>query len=328
MGVLEQFQRTGEIGDELAVLTYRVVRAVARLYNYPHPKGRSWSDESAVWSAVGLFFAEGDGQRHLAVLCGQATNDAHLWSLLETTVRRWFQTLGRKTARGRLVRALKRVMGEEEAFVEVEPGKFWALHDGAPEPTTVALDELVAAAWSVDIEIIRASPEADQNSPWADREDQVAVLTAVLDAAGGAVHMNDIAQVIHARVGLLDPPLEVGLDSADDPALGVVDADLDTSGASDQAREIFAQLGDRERVALAYWDETVRDAAEETGIPRSSFQDARTRVRAALRDRLERDDDPVLRRLLRLCQQHAAARTGTGGLASTPEVEGQGEGDE
>lgn len=315
MSILEQFRATGEVGDDLALLTFRTVRTVAHVYNFPHPTGERWTDPDAVWSAVASFFAEHDGNRRLATLCTQATNDGHLMALLETTVLRWFQTLGRQQERGRLVRALQRVMREEDTvFLETEASKFWALADGPREARSVALDDLVEAAWSVPLDIIRARPGAKNRAPWASRSQQMELLTAVLRAADGAVHMNDIAETVAARVGLLDAPTVWPLDAADVPELATEDVmPIELAG---DARELFEQMGPRERIALAYHDAPVRGTAARFGIPRSSLQDAKGRVEEILRRNLGSADVAIVRALRELCEAFAEDRTNPGGLAS------------
>lgn len=320
MSALEAFRQTGQVGDELSLLTFRTVRIVAFAHNFPHPADATWTSDDAVWDAVGLFFSGHDGARRLATLCMQATNDRHLASLLETTVLRWFQTLGRRSERGRLIRALQTVMGEEpDVFVEVAADKFWARRDGPHDATTVALDELVAAAWTVPLEIIRARPDAKKRSPFAPREQRIALLSVILDAAGGAVHINDIAEAVAARVGLLDTPTLLGLDAADAPeATAVQRMPVEEE---DRAHELFEQLGDRERIALAYYEAPIRDTASRFDVPRSSLQDAKARVDQILRRHLEPTDDDLVRSMRELCEAYAETRTEHSGLASTSEPE-------
>lgn len=321
MSALEAFRDTGQIGDELAVLTFRTVRLVAFTHNFPHPTGEAWTSDDDVWDAVGLFFAGYDGARRLATLCIQATNDRHLASLLETTVLRWFQTLGRRSERGRLVRALQTLMREEQGvFVETATGKFWALRDGPHDATTVALDELVAAAWTVSLDIIRARPDARKLAPFARREQRVALLTAILEAAGGAVHINDVAETVAARVGLLDTPTVLPLDAADAPET-VAAVQRMTVEEEGRAREVFKQLGDRERISLAHYTAPIRDTASRFEIPRSSLQDAKVRVDEILRRHLEPTDDELVRCVRELCEAYAETRTQQDGLASTSEPE-------
>lgn len=314
MSVLEQFQRTGQVDDDILRLAYRVMRAVARVGNYPHPDGDSWASEDAIWSAVSLFYGM-DGHRKLVSLCVQATNDNHLAALLETTIRRWFQALGRQSERGRLIRSLQRDL-TEGAFTQVADN-FWALADGPHEPTTVAKGELVSAAWQVHIDVIRARPDAAQRSAWAPADQRHEVLAAIIWAAGGAVHISDIAQVVVERVGLLDPPTLIAIDDADDPYLAEPD-ELTGVEQGDEATAIFAQLTHRERLALALFDEPVRDAAELTGMARSTFQDTRGRVAEILRRHVGPDDATLIRLLNELAIAHA--RTSGVELASTSEA--------
>lgn len=316
VSVLEEFRRTGRVGDELARLAYRTIRAVARTHNFPHPANMHWGREDAGWDAVSRFFTDADGEARLIKLCNGAENDAHLYSLLETTVLRWLQTLGRQTERGRLIRALTRVLDDEGVhFTEVAPGKFWALTDGPTEPTTVDLDDLVDAAGTVHVDIIPARPDAKKRSPWASREQQVEVLRAVLEAAGGAVHINDIAQVIVNRIGLREKPHEQSVDDPSAAEPGLTDERLAEVAASDRIRDVFEQLNERERAALAYYDAPVREAAEMTGIPRSSLQDAKARLEDTLYRELDLDDYDAVRGLRRMCLEQT--RTDGGGLAST-----------
>lgn len=320
MSALEAFRRTGEVGDELALLTFRTVRLVATTYNFPHPGGGNWSSDDDVWDAVAGFLAGHDGIRRLATLCTQATNDRHLASLLETTVLRWFQTLGRRSERGRLIRALEGLMSDEEAFVEIEADKFWALRDGPRAATTVPLDELVAASWTVHLDVIRARPEAKKRSPFAPREQRVALLTAILDSAGGAVHISDIAETVTARVGLLEAPTYLSLDAPDSPELVIADQRVPME-QSDHARELFAQLGHRERIALANLDAPLRETAARFDIPRSSLQDAKARVVEILSQQIVPADSSLARSLHELCEAYAESRTARDDLASTSQPE-------
>lgn len=192
-------------------------------------------------------------------------------------------------------------------FAEIAPKDFWTLCDDPQDPGVVSDAVLDAALGQVEIVVIRARPDGVNERPWASREHQVAALRSMLQAAACAAHLKDLVRAIAARIGLLNRPTRLEIDEAGAELPRTIS--IDDEGTAERAHAIYAELSDRERLVLAYGEETVRDIAAATGIPHSSVQDIRKRVAGALGRTGAVNDRAVLAELRAMCEQVDAART-------------------
>ena len=299
MSALAELQ-AGRAGNDFVLELQRTIRAVAVTRNFPPPEGHDRWDADAVWSVTSEFMGDAQTPRRLtdlAVHC--ATGDA-LRARLQGTVRNFLADLGRRTPIGKLVVRINDVLRDEAGFVLVD-GR-WARTDGrveagADDPEAlgraIAGHEVVVPAWGHD---------AHRAAPVADRATIVSLCGALVDAAGGSLTPSALARAIGRRLGLGQAPLSLDVTAFDGPSGWGTGAGSGSSAAlSDgtasealrlrRAGEVVAQLNDRERLAVAYPELTVRQLAPVLGVSPSQGHVIRGRAVEIIRLELVDDDD-------------------------------------
>lgn len=275
----------GDTGPYVELIQAQALKLVRG--SLPHPEGRSWDRESDVDELLADYFESPAYEQALIA----AVDDDQFAGYVFESLRNLVRARLRRTERGRLLVRLKDVM-RKAAYVQ-EPSQFWRRSGDPEEASSTPASVMVEAAWSVDdVRLVRWRPDSQRNSPVAEGSSFLAVLDAVLDAAGGAVHQGVLLDVVAARFGIgpapvlesLDVPedLEVA-DTADDgPETAVLDADGEL-GAADQAAQIWGQLSPREKQLFPRLAETARAVADATGQGKTPVNDAQRRLKAKLR---------------------------------------------
>ena len=297
--------RAGRAGTDFTALLQRTIRAVAVARNFPPPEGHGAWDADAVWSTASEFMADAQTPRRLtdlAVHC--ATGDA-LRARLQGTVRNFLADLGRRTPIGKLVVRVNDVLRSDPGFRMV--GDRWArTRDGDGDGVAAGVDDPEALARAIagtTVVVPAWGHEAHRTAPVADRATIVALCDALLDAAGGSLTPRALARAIGHRLGIGQAPvsLEVyALDggavagraaaSASGSAAGA-DSTADEALRRSRAAEVLDLLDERERLALAYPELTVRQLAPVLGASPSQCHVIRNRAAAVLRLELVDDDD-------------------------------------
>jgi hypothetical protein len=305
--------RAGLIGDEVVSLLGRTIRAVAVARNFPPPDDlRNWGDE-AVARTVSEFVADSQTPRRVLDLATACATDQALAARLQGTVRNFLADLGRRTPLGKLVVRINEVLSRRDEFVRTH-GR-WSLADGAGEPGSADVDRLAKAIGSHRISAPRWGHEARRAGPVADADTIAAVCKALLGAAGGSLTPRTMAAAIGLRLGIGQAPVSLDAASLDPGALDccpATDSTADAALRDARAAEIVALLNDRERVALAWPEYTIRELAPVLGVGASQAHIIRRRAIEMLREELADDPDgeAVAGRIFALTRRWAEQWTG------------------
>lgn len=293
MGALDEL-RASSPGADFVSLLYRQVATVATVHRFPAPSGHRRWDVSDVQEAAHDFLVEG-GHNKLIELAARVDDEEGLVRLLAVMVRNHLRQAGRRTTLGKLIIRLRKVL-EDPQFAVVPPrvpgAGNYTLAGGRTEPFAGRLDQLVEAARAVpDIRVVKWSPNAKREGPVADAPSLRALSAAVLTAANGSVDLTTLAEILAGRLGLDPRSVAVALpvEDIDDlanyaTAVGgsVGDTGSDTHSAGADADGVVAaileQLSSRERLVLACLHETVRQIADQTGLPVSTAGAVKQRV--------------------------------------------------
>ena len=291
MSALAELQ-AGAVGDQFIALLERTIRAVGVSRNFPPPDGFSQWDADAVHSTASELLDDGQTPRRLTDLAIHCASDQAVRARLQGTVRNFLADLGRRTPIGKLVVRINDVLSREPGFIRVQ-GR-WARDGG---PTAAGRDdpdglsrairghEVVAPSWGHD---------AHRSAPVADRATVVSLCGALLDAAEGSLTPRALARAIGHRLGLGEAPVSMDVSALDHPAPGeTTTADRTGSDALRLLRavEVLAQLNDRERLAVARPEYTVRQLAPLLGVSTSQSHVIRMRAVAIIKSELIDDDD-------------------------------------
>jgi hypothetical protein len=291
MSALAELQ-AGAAGPHFAVELQRTIRAVAVARNFPPPEGHGRWDADAIHAAASEFLTDPQTPRRLTDLAVHCETDQALRARLQATVRNFLADLGRRTPIGKLVVRINDVLRSEPGFVRVD-GR-WARAGGPREAgrddpealsRAIARHTIVAPAWG---------HEAQRSAPLADRGTIISLCEALVDAAGGSLTVRSLARAIGHRLGVGQAPLSLDVPAFDPPPAGLPVADDSTASHAlrmQRAGEVLAELNDRERIAVAYPEFTVRELAPMLGISRSQAHVVRGRAVHIIRAELLDDDD-------------------------------------
>jgi len=314
--------RAGKPGEAFMALLARTVLAVGITRNFPPPDGGQWSGAKANDVAVS-FLTDGRTPKRLDWLVLHAGDDAALAGALQGVVRNFLRDLGRATELGRLVVRIRRALRESSAFVPVD-GDRWALAAGPTDAAEVGPDALVRAAATVPLTFQAWSPTARRHEPFADRDSIEALLTKVLDAAGGSLRPADLAQAVAPSLQVVTGPALVELDAGDHPdgEPSAPGADVLGDEVVNRARagEVFELLSDRERIALAYLHLNLRELAPLIGLGHSQAAIVRNRAADVLQAELadEEQGQEIAELVLEIGRTWVLDRTGSDDATYNP----------
>jgi hypothetical protein len=226
---------------------------------FPPPDGYSWWTDEAVDELLADMFARHDshnreeGHKFLINCYLRATDGPSLERLLLTAIENFLKDQAKGTERGKLRRRVSRLLGDDERF-EACPGARWTITGGARQPWQGDIGVLERAAFDVrGVEITRWNKAGP--TPQRTATALLAVISAVLLHAAGAVRTEDLARVLQVRFNLLRQPRFVSLDdegtSLVDIALSVGDLDPEVAG---RAAHVFESLTQQERTLAPMLD--------------------------------------------------------------------------
>lgn len=284
--------RAGAVGEQFVALLQRTIRAVGVSRNFPPPDGFGRWDADAVHAATSEFMGDSQTPRRLTDLALHCASDQALRARLQGTVRNFLADVGRRTPIGKLVVRINDVLSREPGFVRVE-GR-WARASGPPAAGRDDPDGLGRAIRGHTVVIPSWGHDAHRAAPVADRATVVSLCGALVDAAGGSLTPRALARAIGHRLGLGQAPVSMDVSALDHPALSEsTGADRTGSDAlrSLRAAEVLAQLNDRERLAVARPEYTVRQLAPVLGVSASQSHLIRMRAVTIIQSELVDDDD-------------------------------------
>lgn len=305
----------GAVGEQFVGLLSQTIRAVAIARNFPPPDDLgSWGEE-AVARTVSEFMADPQTPRRLIDLATTCSSEEAVRARLQGTVRNFLADLGRRTPLGKLVVRINEVLVRREQFSRVH-GR-WSMAAGPGNAGLEDVERLAASLGPVEITTPSWGHEARRSAPVADADTIAELCRTMISTAGGSLTPRTMAAAIGVRLGIgqapisleaasLDPGWPVGLQGADSTA----DAALRDS----RAQEILELLNDRERIALAWPEYTIRELAPILGISPSQAHLVRRRAIEILREELadDSDGDAVAGRILELTRAWAEQWTAGG----------------
>lgn len=279
-GAHEELAQYGQLGDLGLELLRRVGRQVARSQGFPPPEGHAaWTDEAVDELLFEMISRK--GEKFLLTCFLKTVDDASLEKMFFTSIRNFLIDEAKGTERGKLRRRFAARLGADSRFRAV-PGTSprWALASHPPGTVWQGdLDELVRAAWEVRGVWITAWNHSGP-TPKETVRALMAVLTGVLEAAGGAVREEELAKVLEARFELLAPAEFTAL-YADDGALIDSATDQDHGNvpveAETVAGEIWTEMSPQERMLLSLMEEDPSEVSVLLGLGRrqtSAIMDA------------------------------------------------------
>lgn len=291
--------RAGRAGGEFTLELQRTIRAVAVGRNFPPPEGHRHWDADAVWSAASEFMSDAQTRRRLTDLAVHCATPDALRARLQGTVRNFLADLGRRTPIGKLVVRINDVLRGEPAFVLVA-GR-WALDGGPQEAGADDPEALGRAIAGITVIVPAWGHEARRVAPVADRATIVALCRSLLETAGGSLTARALARAIGGRLGVGQAPLSLDVSAFDRGAGPSAPAERGAGAAADttasealrweRAGEVLAELNDRERLAVAYPELTIRQLAPVMGASPSQCHVIRSRAVEIIRIELVDDDD-------------------------------------
>ena len=291
MTALAELQ-AGAVGDEFTAVLRRTIRAVGVTRNFPAPEGHATWDADAVWSVASEFLGDRQTPRRLTDLALHCASEQALRARLQGTVRNFLADLGRRTPIGKLVVRINDVLSREPEFVRVE-GR-WARRSGPTEAGHDDPDLLSRAIRGQTVTVPAWGHDAHRSAPVADRATVVSLCGARLDAAGGSLTPRALARVIGHRLGLGQSPVSMDVSALDHPApTDTVGTDRTGSDALRflRAAEVLDRLNDRERLAVARPEYSVRQLAPMLGVSASQAHLTRMRAVTIMQAELVDDDD-------------------------------------
>jgi hypothetical protein len=312
MSALDEL-RSGQIGPEFVELLGRTIRAVAITRNFPPPDGRVRWDADSICLVISDFIADRQTPRRLADLATVCATEGALRARLQGTVRNFLADLGRRTPIGKLVLRINEVLGKNEAFVRVR--NRWALRDGPIEPAVADEDRLRSAIASLPMAIPNWGHEARRSAPVADAPSIVTACEALLRAADGSLHPRILATAIGARLGIGQAPVSADISALDGGSSPGTHSTVSEATRKLRAHEVLEELNDRERLAIAHPEYTVRELAPMLGVSPSKSHLIRRAAVAVLQEELRDDEDAegVAMQVMDLARQWADSWTTTAG---------------
>ncbi len=314
--------RDGRLGPDFAVMLYRCARVAGRARNFPPPEGQpGWTAEAAIETGH-EFLRSANVQRRLVEMAMLADDDEQLARILTQAVVNFLREQARKTAQGRLIRRLKKVLGDDGRFTVVPPGTPGAgnvmlVGAATTEPFGGRQRDLLAAALNVkDVTVVRWRSDAGREGPLSDRGSLLNVAEAVLAAADASLRWAELAAVIGSRFGvdLRGVPATTPVDDIDGIQAAVWRLARKPQEPGQElmrqaaAEAVLEQLTARERLVLAWLASPVRTIADRTGLAASTAGVLKQRVTDRLRTILA--DDPDAEATALACRELAAAELG------------------
>lgn len=289
--------RAGDTADYVAIIEGLALTVAGRI---PKPDNSKWT-QADIQDLTSNFYVSPAYQH--AVL--NAHDDESLRKLVYTGLANLARAELRKTDRGRLHRRLVELLRTED-YVE-HPNKFWRRSSDNVGASTATQQDLLSAAWNVEVRVVKWRPDAKRKSPFAEKSSLIQLLDALFDCAMGAVHIDNLVDVFGRRLGVgpttVTEELDVAVDCfTADSELGPAEQHYEKQAeleAAQQADELWYQLSPRERLLVPNLAMSARQAADMVGGGKSAVNDAMNRLKDKFRVVLSEADDDHRRRVLR-----------------------------
>lgn len=286
MGAYEELT-AGRIGEATANLLYQAVADVVRFNRFPAPDGHQRWTSDAVHEVAHNFIVK-DGPTRLRKLMLKATDERSLQRLAERSIRNYLSDLARETVKGRLSRAIEHQLKQMDDVSHVGgngAGSLWMHVGGDLTETNPSTTDLIKMSYELKgLKAARVVSQPQRGRSMIPTESLAIVLRRTLEAAVGPITIGTLIDVVVGRFPLIVEPALVPIDGFDAeleevPPIEIVEA----------ADRIWAQLVGIERFVLPViaGSITVRAAAAELGVSKSSVQRAVGRCHTVLKESLE-----------------------------------------
>ncbi|MFD8744041.1 hypothetical protein ACWC9Q_11295 [Streptomyces sp. NPDC001142] len=310
--VYEELQRDGRLGE--AGVSMLVELMGQELRHFQVLTRESGFNEEAILEHTHAFFA--DKVRPLTVsLVVEAVDENAVRRITRISIRNWLVSRARKvSATGGVRRRVEVLLSEEAAFERVpesEPGGgSWRLAGSGAAPWDGDASRIVEAAASVRVRPVRAWKSETRRGPVAERADLVAILEAMLGAAGGSVEVAELTYGMSLRFPAWADPFETSLEGLHDEGHGEVtvvgDSAAQNAMIEAEALDALRQLSPQDRqVLLLLRENDVAEVQRIFACGRSSAYARMQTLRRSVADLVVDSEHPfaVVLRLEELCEQ-------------------------
>lgn len=298
--------REGEVTPELYAFVWRLVYATTRPPRVApalSPAGQ-WNEEAIEEVVQGWFegrLLRGGLQRAF----DRCANPAALSRYLEEALQNWLRSEARKRQRPRLLARARKLLDENPDYEIYRPATRWfdALWGRRglinPEPHSGPVAELVRAAFSEDVTILRHA--GDRADPVISNPDLIRVLHAVFAAAGALLTLRQVDEVLRLRFAHAYVE-EVAVADIGEVA-GETAAEIATVDAEVAAMRALARLSERQLDVLhgrIIRRETLEQLAAHHDCSRGTIDNEFRRAGEIIRDVISDDAnrDDVLEKIL------------------------------
>jgi hypothetical protein len=207
------------------------------------------------------FFTE-KAQRLVESLVAAAADDDCVARYCRISVRHWLADRSRGGPTGHIHRKVMKLLREYNGKFEQVPtgeegGGWWRIAGSPAAPGRSDIDGLARAAAAFVTKAVPVDRGGIRRPPVASSGDLVAILQAVLRAAGGSLPSSVLTDVLARRFPLWVAPAETSLetdpvDHAQAFSIAAVPAGVDSAEVEAQARIAFDQLTPAERALVRF----------------------------------------------------------------------------
>lgn len=300
-----EYARDGQSGRAVAGLLWTKAKQVAAS-GLPTLTGGPW-DADAVDELCGEFVGRAGFAGQMRELFLLAPDADRFGALTYTAVRQFHQQRLRTTPSGKMHRRLKGVLGDADTTTTLARTPAGT---AVADPTTLPADpwsgdvgDLLDAASAVAVERREGWSSDKRDSPVITDRSLVAVIEAIVEAAGAPVLLGDVLAVLRRTFGMYPdrPPTPLAVQQVGPDQRVVTRA---------TASQLWGELTDEDRALLANHG-TRRQIAENLGISKSAAQrryDGLMVRLETMRDRGDLDSDVMLE-LFEIAHHHPSRDT-------------------
>lgn len=262
-----------------------------------HVAELGWAAESPAIQLTHEFFARENASERLTTLCEKVSSQESFDRLFFRALDNFLIDIHRKTDVGAAARRITNLLRGDGRFVEVAEVNRWAvgdsssMWDGDEAPLLTAAGSFAFTPVEYD--------SSRRRSPVISDAELRDLLETVLTAAGGAVPVGVLVDVVSRRTGFGAVPTFVELADGDVEHDGELDPVV-----RDEARALYDRFEENERLLLLNHDQTVREKAKLLGVAVGTVGNITLRLREKLEPYRSGDQDPrVLRYLGELLEE-------------------------
>ncbi len=313
MDAFEELTSQGEVGPACYALFIRKAHRVVGAHGFPPPAGHArWLADDVADLVQEVFANKGRPRAITLALLACPSEDA-VEGTVTTIIHNHLKDAAKATEVGKLRRRLEGMLRGDARFNEV-PAAWWSLRGGPSDPSRLEVGDLKRAAYTArDVTLELPLNPAGKTSA-RNVAGLTAIAQAVLTAAAGSVHIQEISRAIAPRCGLVTtPPRPLTDPEGNEIPMPTPNSDpAESLAARETAIAIFARLDDAERLAVRTLSVEGSALATALGLGRRQAEALRERVAEKIEQVTTRGDDrtSVLAELVTLVTPHPGETTG------------------